>query len=406
MSEHVIKPDLDFVKGVIAAGGESLKKCYQCATCSVVCNVTPDEKPFPRKEMIWAQWGLKDKFLGNPDVWLCHQCNDCTAYCPRGAKPGEVLGAIRKQSIQQYSTPGFLACLVNSKKFMPILFLLPAILLAIIIYLTGNWSPAPDPEKGIVFTNFMKIVPIQVIFTPALIFGLAVGVLGLRKFWADMKKAQGVTSGDLKGSIIDMVKEFLGHKKFKDCDVSRDRFTSHLLVFYSFVALGLATAFGVLYIDILGKHSPFSFGYGTPVKLFGLIGAIAILVGIVLMITNRMKNADKVGVGSYFDWLLLMIIGIIGLSGTLAWLTRLAGAAGIAYPIYFIHLVFVLSLFIYLPYSKLAHMFYRGTALVFNKYSGRETQAVQAQASQPQAPEAEKPADAPEAKEESGSGQQ
>jgi quinone-modifying oxidoreductase subunit QmoC len=403
MSEHVIKPDLDFVKGIIAAGGESLKKCYQCATCSVVCNVTPDEKPFPRKEMVWAQWGLKDKFLGNPDVWLCHQCNDCTAYCPRGAKPAEVLGAIRKQSIQQYSTPGFLACLVNSKKFMPILFLLPAILLAIIISLTGNWSPAPDPEKGIVFTNFMKIVPIQVIFTPALIFGLAVGVLGLRKFWADMKKAQGVTSGDLKGSIIDMIKEFLGHKKFKDCDVSRDRFTSHLLVFYSFVALGLATAFGVLYIDILGKDSPFSFGYGTPVKLFGLIGAVAILVGIVLMISNRMKNADKVGVGSYFDWLLLGIIGIIGLSGTLAWLTRLAGAAGIAYPIYFIHLVFVLSLFIYLPYSKLAHMFYRGTALVFNKYSGRETQA---QAPQAQAPEAEQPADAPEAKEESGSGQQ
>jgi quinone-modifying oxidoreductase subunit QmoC len=374
MAEQVLKPDLDFVKGVIAAGGDSLKKCYQCATCSVVCNVTPDQKPFPRKEMVWAQWGLKEKFEGNPDVWLCHQCNDCTAYCPRGAKPGEVLGAIRKQAIQKYSAPAALACIVNSKKFLPLIFIVPAILIAIIISLTGNWSPAPDPVRGIVFENFMNILPIQLVFTPALIFGIAVGVLGLRKFWADMKKAAGVTSGNVKGSVIDMLKEFLPHTKFKDCDVSRDRFTSHLLVFYSFVALGLATAFGVLYIDILGKHSPFSFGYGTPVKLFGFIGAIAILAGTVLMIKNRMKNAEKVGMGSYFDWLLLGIIGIIGLSGTLAWITRVAGAGPVAYPMYFIHLVFVFSLFIYLPYSKLAHVFYRGAALAFNRYSGREAQ--------------------------------
>ena len=368
MAEHVIQPDLDFVKGVIAAGGESLKKCYQCATCSVVCNVTPDNKPFPRKEMVWAQWGLKGKFQGNPDVWLCHQCNDCTVYCPRGAKPGEVLGAIRKQSIQQYSVPSFLAGLVNSKKFMPLLFILPAVLLAIIISAAGTFG-IPDGE--IVFTKFMPVIPIQLTFTPVLLFGLVVGILGIRKFWADMKSATEVTAGDLKSSIIETVKEILSHGKFKDCGVSRNRFTSHLLVFYSFIALFIATAIGALYIDVLHIESPFSFGHGTPVKVFGNIGAIALFIGVLLMIINRFANAKKVGMGSYFDWLLITIIGVVMLSGILAEITRVAGAAKLAYPIYFIHLVFVFSLFLYAPYSKLAHLFYRGAAICFEKYSRR-----------------------------------
>jgi quinone-modifying oxidoreductase subunit QmoC len=340
----------------------------------VVCNVTPDENPFPRKEMVWAQWGLKEKFQGNPDVWLCHQCNDCTAYCPRGAKPGEVLGAIRKQTIKQYSAPAALVDIVNNQKLMPLLFIVPAVLLAVLLSIAGTFK-IPDGE--VIFSQFASTHFLQFVFTPALIFGFAVGILGVKKFWDDMKKANGVTSGDLKGSIMATAKQILGHEKFKDCDVSKDRYASHLLVFYSFILLGIATALGVLYIDILGLDSPFRFGYGTPVKIFGITGAVTIILGTLFMINNRFKNAEKVGLGSYFDWLLITIVGVVGLSGTLAYLTRLSGAGMIAYPVYFIHLVFVFSLFIYLPFSKLAHMFYRSAAMCFMKYSGRE-EAVQA----------------------------
>jgi len=102
---YLIEPDVNFINEVAGLGGEDLKKCFQCATCSVACPISPDNKPFPRKEMIAASWGLKDKLVGNGDVWLCHNCGDCSTLCPRGAKPGDVLAAVRQYTITEYATP-------------------------------------------------------------------------------------------------------------------------------------------------------------------------------------------------------------------------------------------------------------------------------------------------------------
>ncbi len=50
MSEPtLIKPDLAFKKKLLEAGGETLKKCFQCGTCVVACPLSPDRDPFPRK---------------------------------------------------------------------------------------------------------------------------------------------------------------------------------------------------------------------------------------------------------------------------------------------------------------------------------------------------------------------
>ena len=128
-----VNADLNFVEVLILHGAADLKKCYQCSTCTVACPLTPDESPFPRKEMLWAQWGMKEKLVRDMDLWLCHNCNDCTDLCPRGAKPGEVMSALRNQTIEHYSYPAVISSAAKTIRGNVILFLIPMVLIAIAI---------------------------------------------------------------------------------------------------------------------------------------------------------------------------------------------------------------------------------------------------------------------------------
>ncbi|MEK6698997.1 MAG: quinone-interacting membrane-bound oxidoreductase complex subunit QmoC [Nitrospirota bacterium] len=382
----VIKPDLAFVNEIIKGGGESLKKCYQCATCSVVCNVTPDESPFPRKEMALAQWGQKDQLITSADVWLCHQCSDCTAYCPRGAKPGEVLNAIRKQSIKHVAMVPFFAKLATDWKLLPVLFLIPMAIFSILLMALGNTSLASIPrgeDGAMVYHKFVPILAIDIIFTLTAAFAAFSAFVGIKRLWNGMKGQAGEmkSSGDLKGNIIASLTQILTHAKFADCSVNRLRQFGHLFLFYSFIGLATTTAWAVVYIyghKIFGIEpiGPLHFGLSPfpnndPLKILALASSIAFAAGIAIILFNRIVKAGKAGMGSYFDWIFLAIVIGVGATGMLSWYLRLANASA-GYAVYYFHLVFVWSLFAYAPYSKFAHLFYRTTAMVFTKYTGRD----------------------------------
>ena len=130
-----VESDLDFIRMLSRQTGNFFVKCFQCGTCSATCMLSPDEKPFPRKEMAWASWGMKDLLINDPDVWLCYQCNDCSTRCPRGARPGDVLAVIRKESVINHAFPRFLGRWVNEPQSIPLLLAIPTILLALVLTL-------------------------------------------------------------------------------------------------------------------------------------------------------------------------------------------------------------------------------------------------------------------------------
>lgn len=385
----VISPDLEFVNAVIRAGGESLKKCYQCATCSVVCNLTPADNPFPRKEMIHAQWGLKEKLIANPDIWLCHQCSDCTAYCPRGAKPGEVLNAIRKLSIENYSVPGFLGKLVGNPGALVLLLAIPAVIFLIILAGLGhlNLESIRNSAGKIAYSSLLKSYFIDGVFVPVFMFAVVSLAIGVTRYWKAMIKVTGAKPKvSIATALTETIGEILAHKRFEQCNVAKDRKMAHMLVFFSFIGLAITTAWAVLYLygyeimEAMGKTpypwllGPSPYPLTDPVKWIGNASAIMLLIGIVMVINNRKKNEEKAGRGGYYDWLFIYIVFAIMATGILSELARLADIAILAYLIYFSHLIVVFFLFAYAPFSKMAHMVYRATAMVFAKATERDVE--------------------------------
>lgn len=372
-----IDPDLDFIRQVTAAGGDTLKKCFQCATCSVVCSITPSERPFPRKEMIWASWGLKDKLISDGDIWLCHQCGDCSVNCPRGAKPADTFAAIRSYLFKNLAFPRFLGTWLSEPKYLPPVLAIPAVWLLIMLAAAGTlWT---IPEGEIEFAKFLPHPHLYFVFITSTHLAALFLIIGLVKYWKLLGGSQagrddpnpgGPTQGDIAASAIATVKEILTHAKFKKCEENSYRYLGHLGIMYGFLLIAIGTGIAFLMMYGLNIHPPFH--QLSPPKILGHMGVIVLIAGLILVIRERVAGDESVSKTTYQDWYLLLILLAVAVSGQLVEFIRLAGVAWLAYWGYIVHLVFVFALIGYFPYSKFAHMFYRFVAILHSKYSGRD----------------------------------
>lgn len=385
-----VQPDLDFIRYLKTAGGDTMKKCYQCATCSVVCPLSTEENPFPRQEMIWAGWGMKEKLVADPNVFLCHQCSDCTAYCPRGAKPGDVMGAIRAYAYTALGWPTGLAKLASTAKGLPMLIAIPALLILVLWVISGGMIvPGAEDFATYGYQRFFghwdfHWLSKNVAFIDAFMLGglglaLVASYKGVTKMWAMMCKREGVNE-NFKPSLVQLVKEFvfpavveiIQHSRFKECVSNRNREDGHKPLMYAFIGLLVVTAWSAFANDVLGLlipslHGPMS--VWNPVKILANVSAVAMIVGVGILWANRAKNEEEENLSpTFYDWFLLWEIMAVGLTGLLAEVFRWAGFAVPGYIMYYIHLVSVMMLFMYMPYTKFAHLIYRTTAMTFERF--------------------------------------
>lgn len=367
---NLIKPDTEFIEYIKKNGGDSLKKCFQCATCSVACSLSPKENAFPRKEMISASWGQKEYLLSDPDVWLCHGCTDCSTYCPRGAKPGDVLAAIRSYIVEFFAFPKFMGSLLRQPKYLIPLLLVPFIILFGILYvnLGGDFSQLNHGE--IIFARFFPHGILEIFFMGGNLLIFTLAGIGLYRYWQNLNSFMPVNKKESFLSVfIKTISEILTHKDFNTCSTNSTRFWGHLLIFYGFLG-AMATA-GLALISDLFFNLSAPIPLFNPIKILGNLSGLAMLTGSTIIIIKRLNNKENISTSNYSDWILILFIFGVALTGLLTEAMRLTATPFIAYNTYYIHLVLIFFLLWYAPYSKLAHMFYRTLALVYLNMNNR-----------------------------------
>ena len=95
-------------KVLIAAepGGENVKKCFSCGTCTAGCPVREvTDRYNPRKIIRMALLGMKKEVLSSQFIWLCSSCYTCFERCPQDVKIPELMNALKNIAVREGYLP-------------------------------------------------------------------------------------------------------------------------------------------------------------------------------------------------------------------------------------------------------------------------------------------------------------
>jgi heterodisulfide reductase subunit C len=118
MEKIVLDKSLDFnFKFEIASapGGENIKKCFSCGTCTAGCPVFQVEHLYnPRRIIRMILLGLKEQVLSSKTIWLCAQCYTCTAHCPQQVDFSSIMMVLRDMAVSGGYAPARLAAKIDT----------------------------------------------------------------------------------------------------------------------------------------------------------------------------------------------------------------------------------------------------------------------------------------------------
>jgi citrate/tricarballylate utilization protein len=330
--------------------------CNACRYCEGYCSVFPSM----HRHRMFTDGDLTHF------AQICHNCRGCYYACQFTA-PHEydlnlpaALAQLRQDTWQRLAWPGFLADRFHRHGTA----IAAALVLAFALIFALAQALRPDSGEG--FYAYMSHSVMVAIFAPAFLLPLAAIGLSLRRYWGETAPIPLAWS-----DLVEAGKQAAQMKNLKGghgdgCNFENgDRFTharrhAHQAMLWGFVLCFASTSSGTVLHYVFGLEAPYGF-FSLP-KLLGVPGGILMTIGAIGLWGLKKKADPELGAKDYLsgDYAFIALLGAVAVTGLALYAATGSGAVSWLLPV---HLGTVLTLFLLTPYSKMAHGFYRFTAL-------------------------------------------
>ncbi len=349
---------MDAHEPALAEARRQLQICNACRYCEGYCSAFP---------AITRQRAFADGDIAQI-ANLCHNCRGCHYAC-QYTEPHEfalnlprALAEVRVDSWERHAWPGGLA-----RVFLRHGWATAGALVAGFAVLFLVIRALGDAGGGEGFYAVLSHAAMVAIFAPAFLLPLAAMALSLRGYWRDVGGGR-IRRHHLRAALASAATmRNLSGGHGEGCNFEKgERFSparrrAHQAILYGFLLCFASTSSGTVLHYVFDSPAPYPL-FSLP-KMLGIPGGILLTAGCAWMLHLRaqadadLSDEGARGAGAAFTGLL----GFTGFSG----LALYVFGGGIAMPVLLaVHLGAVLAFFLLIPYSRMAHGFYRIAALV------------------------------------------
>jgi quinone-modifying oxidoreductase subunit QmoC len=391
------KSDPNLLNEIREYGHFDTSACYQCGSCTVVCDLAKDSVSFPRKMLQYGLFGLRKLLRGSVEPWICYYCGDCSTTCPRETEPGEAMMTLRRWLTSQYDWTGLSAKMYKSKIWeLAALFAVGAFMSLLIFFFHG-----PLVTERVELNTF---APVHLVHTFDLIMFAVLAFFlftnAFRMYWFTMHQDKDIGVFDIiKGfkkdgfgfvehngekvkiplttflaEIKTIIVNFATQKMFLSCKKNTKRWLLHFLLVSGYVIMLLLVVAFLLWFQTDNIY-PIT----HPQRWLGYYATIVLLFCTIEIIVSRFKKREQIHKFSDFsDWMFPVLLFLTTVSGILVHIFRYMGLPLATYYTYAVHLVIAVAmLVIEVPFGKWAHLLYRPLAVFFQKVRERALQQQQ-----------------------------